>query len=107
QRCEVAPCLRLGVALTPLLFAAEDLRQIPLLLRVVAELDDQRADHRQTERREHRRATALELLTEDEALRGIPARAAHFLRPVRRDPALLRERLMPLHHLVHLEVAVV
>src|SRR5690606_26791128 len=106
ERREVAARVGLRVALAPHLLTAVDLRQEAPLLRLDSELDHQQVDHAQPEGAELPGPGVIELLAEDEARRGIPAGAAVLLGPVRRDPSLRVEDAVPLHDLVHGEVAV-
>src|SRR3546814_3776983 len=60
-----------------------------------AEGVDHRTDHRQAEGREARAVRRLILLVVNVLLSRRPAGAAMFLRPVRRDPALIRQHPVP------------
>jgi len=81
------------------MLAAEDARQEALLLLRRAVLDQQRPDHHDALVGRARHAVLLQLLDPcDELVRGQP-HAAVRLRPCRRDPALCREREVPLAHL--------
>ena len=95
QRREIASGAGLGVALTPKFLGAEDLRKESLLLSVGAKADDQWAHHRQTKHGKRWGSGQLHFLVEDEAARGVPTRATHFLRPVRRDPTFFIENAVP------------
>ena len=95
QRREIASGTGLGVPLAPELLGAQDLRKESPLLLIGSKADDQRADHRKTKHGKLRCTGKLHLLVEDEAPGGIPARAAHFLRPMRRNPTLLVENSVP------------
>src|SRR6185369_4917675 len=107
EACQVGARIRLAVPLAPDLFAGEDFRQKALLLLVGSELDDQRSDHGQAERRERRRVRARQLLAENVALFDDPAAATDFLRPVRRSPSLLVKNPVPAQRVFVLVVAAV
>ena len=107
ERGQIAAGVGLGVALAPDLFAGEDLRQEALLLGVGAELDEERADHEEAERARACGAPA----SSSSSVRmkryvDVEPGPAVLDRPVRRDPALAGQDLVPLHDLVVLEVAV-
>ena len=70
----------------------------------VPNCEQHRRAHRQAERHQRRAAGEAELLLEDVALHHVPAGAAPFLRPRRRDPALLREDAVPAQQLFAREV---
>jgi hypothetical protein len=74
-----------------------------VLLRLAAELHDDRRDHARPERQDRRRAGVGALLLEDVLLDGIPARPAEFLRPGVGHPALPVQRLVPAQVIVLLE----
>ena len=97
---EIGAGARLRIALRPDHRAVEDRRQVPGLLRRGAELDQDRADVMQPLRRQVRRADPRQLLGHDDLLVERRAHAAVLLRPVRRDPALARQRVVPRHQLV-------
>src|SRR5690606_26833957 len=59
-----------------------------------------RAAHRDAEHDQTRRGGEVGFLVVDVFLRNRPAGAAMLLRPVRRDPALLVQGLVPVHDLV-------
>src|SRR6478735_5714481 len=86
-------------------FAAGYARQILLLLRLVAEGVDDRADHADAEGERRRRRMHLQLFVEDVMLHRGPPGAAIFLRPVRTAPPLLVQDAPPGDHLVLREMA--
>src|SRR5262249_32670696 len=95
QRGKVGARARLGITLAPPALSGENLRQMLLLLLVVAEGVDDGADHGDAERQDKGRVGSGAFLAEDVFLRRSPAGAAVFLRPGRGDPALLVERAVP------------
>jgi len=68
-------------------------------LRLGAELDQNRADMIEPLRRHLRRADARQLLGHDDLLVQRRAHAAALFGPMRRDPALARQRAIPRHQL--------
>jgi len=105
QRREVTSRVRLGVALTPKLLAAEDLRKESLLLSIGPKLHDQRTDHRETKYRYPQGADHFQLLVENETLGGVPTRTTELLRPVGRDPSLGVKDLVPFNGLLEIEAS--
>jgi hypothetical protein len=89
------------------LIAGQDLRQKALLLLGGPVLDEQRTDHAQAEGGELRRVGANHLFAEDEAARDVPPGSAVLLGPVRCDPALAVQDLVPLRRFVLVEDAAV
>ena len=71
-----------------------------VLLCLIGEGIEHRADHAEGEGDRCRRAGRIHLLIEDIALDRIPAGAAIFLRPGRRDPALVVQNLLPADEIV-------
>src|SRR5262249_50352132 len=104
QRSKIGTGTRLRKALAPPVVDIGNARQVLLLLRLVAEGVDDRADHADAEGERLRRRIGLQLLVEDVVLHAGPARAAIFLRPVRDAPALLVEDAPPGDHLVLAEM---
>src|SRR6201999_1396101 len=100
ERSEVRTRTRLRKSLAPPVVDIGDARQILLLLLLIAERVDHRADHADAEGERRRRRMHLQLFVEDVALHRGPAGAAMFLRPVRDAPALLVEDAPPGDHLV-------
>src|SRR6266571_4498161 len=97
QRREVAPRVRLGVALTPDLLAREDLRRVPPLLLVRAPGDDRRARHADAEDvQDGRRLRERHLLLEDHLLHEREPGAPGLLRPREPDEAVVVELALPL-----------
>src|SRR5262249_7158907 len=92
---EVGAGARLGVALAPGDLTRSYAGQVLPLLLVGAVHDQDRPDHRHAEAAEGRGADARHLLVEDELFADGHAAAAVFLRPVRRDPTLARQRRAP------------
>ena len=105
QRREVTSRIRLGVALTPKLLAAEDLRKESLLLSIGPKLHDQWTDHRETKYRYPQGADHFQLLVENETLGGVPTRTTELLRPVGRDPSLGVKDLVPFNGLLEIEAS--
>src|SRR5260221_1818134 len=81
DRGKVGAGARLRVALAPPILARQNPRQKLLLLRVVAERVDHRADHGDAKRQRRQRSGARRLLFEHKTLRDRPAGPAIFLRP--------------------------
>src|SRR5690349_762270 len=86
---EVGAGPRLGIALAPPILARQNTGQKLLLLQLIAERIDDRADHGDAERQRRHRAGARGLLLEDKPPGDRPAGPAMFLRPEWRDPALV------------------
>src|SRR5690606_8918486 len=103
ERGEVGAGARLGVALTPDLLARQHRRQETPLLLLRAVADQHRAAHHDAEWNDARRPGQRQLLVEDVFLRQGPAGTAIFLRPVRRDPALAIENLVPADEIITVE----
>ncbi len=96
QRGQVGAGVRLGVALAPDLLAGEDLRGIPLLLRLGPVRDDRGPGHADAEDVEHRRRLRdRHLLVQDHLLHEREALAAVLLRPREPDEAGVVERVLP------------
>ena len=95
ERCKIRPGAGLRVALAPPVLGRENARQVVALLPRAAELHDHRRHHAQAERYEARGAGGGAFLVEEVLLDGGPARAAVLDRPVRGDPALRVEDLLP------------
>ena len=100
ERSEVGAGTGLGEALAPPIVDIGNARQVLLLLLLVAEGIDDRADHADAEGERRRRRIHLQLFVEDVMLYRGPAGAAIFLRPVRDAPALLVEDAPPVDHLL-------
>ena len=96
ERGEVRTGVRLGVPLAPADLAARDLRQVLALLRLVAELQQRRAEHPDAEAVERRAAAERTLfLCEHLALLGREATTAVFARPGRHGPAAFGHAFEP------------
>ena len=96
QRGEVRSGVRLGIALAPADQARGDLRQMLLLLRLVAVLQQRRPEHPDAETRQRRAgADRRHFLAQHLVLGAIEPSAAIFLRPVRHGPALVAHPLEP------------
>ena len=87
QTGQIRTGIRFGIALAPGRIAGDDLRQILLALRVVAETDQRRADHGQSLVGHAADTGAFSLLKINQQLRRRQPHAAVFTRPVRRNPA--------------------
>src|SRR5690606_18776483 len=97
QRCstpagQIRAGARLGITLTPDVFAAEDARQEIRLLRGVATLDQRRPQLVVTEVDHARRADAFQLLVIDQLLAKTQPESAVFTRPGRRAPAVAMQQ---------------
>src|SRR5690606_35320069 len=102
QRGKVGPRPRFGVALAPPVAYADDAgKQAPLLLGA-AEFHEPRAYHGQAERQQAGRPRLEALDLEDQALDGVPARAAERYGPGGRAPAMVGQHAMPAHVVVAL-----
>ena len=90
ERGEVRTRAGLGITLAPANFAADDFRNVLLLLLLVAVLEQRRAEHRNAEGRERRSAFELRhLLTQHARLVLAQPAAAVLFRPFRHGPAAL------------------
>ena len=97
-QCEggkVRTCAGFRVALAPVVFAGQDARQIERLLFGRAVADQCRTAHAESHWRDTRHIRQRALGRPQIALHEVPARAAMFLRPRRRDPALLIQDAVP------------
>ena len=99
ERGEVRPGAGLRKSLAPPVVERGHARQEFLLLRVRAELDDDRTVHGGIEGNRRRHAVELHLLEEDVLLDRSPIAAAPFLRPVVDGPALAVQRLLGRDHI--------
>ena len=95
ERGEVRAGPRLGEALRPRHLAGEDARQVLAALLLGAVEDQRRPQHVGAGAADRRGAGARQLLLEDELLHRAEPAAAVLLRPVRRDPVVLGERVRP------------
>ena len=96
QAGEIGAGARLGITLTPDLVAAEDLWQIPLLLRLGAPMNEGGAEKAHADRAgQDRRAGAEILFVEDHLLHKAGAAPAIFLWPGQADPAGRVHLLLP------------
>ncbi len=100
ERRQVRPGTGLGIALAPPVLYADHARQKAGLLLRAAVFHQHGADHRQAERQQPWRARLEAFHFEDQALQGVPARAAVLDRPVRRAPALVGQDDVPAHVVV-------
>ena len=100
QRREIGAGAGLGEALAPPIVEIGDARQIFLLLRFIAEGDDDRAHHAHPERQWLGRRRLLHLVAEQIGLHRSPSGAAPLLRPVRHRPALGIEDALPGDHVL-------
>jgi len=105
QRREVRTGAGLGEALAPPIVEIRDARQIPPLLRLVAEGDDDRPYHAHAERQRVGRRRLLQFIAKQIGLDRSPAGAAPFLRPCRHRPSLGVEDALPGDDVVLGEVA--
>ena len=94
ERGKIRARARFGIALTPVVFAADNARQIFGLLLGVAELQQDGPDHALARAVIHRRTGAGAFGVEDVGLHRRPAGTAMFLRPRGSRPALADQRLM-------------
>ena len=101
QGGQIGTGARLGIALAPEVFAAENLGQILFLLFLGAAADQAGATHVQAHGNQRRRLGTDQLLREDGPLAHTPAGATEFLRPVRRRPALVVEDALPGQGFLH------
>ena len=97
QRREVGARARLGEALAPHLFAAQDLRQVVGLLRVAALFDQRRARVQRADEvhADVRRTRPGRLFVEDQLLGGRRAAAAELGRPVQARVARVEQPALP------------
>src|SRR3954465_14640834 len=96
QAGEVGAGARFGIALAPDLVAAEDLRQVALLLRLGAPMNEGRAQEAHADRAGQDGGAGGEiLLVENALLHEAGAAAAIFLRPGQPDPAGGMHLLLP------------
>src|SRR6267378_3142006 len=100
ERGQVRARARLRISLAPEVRAVVDARQEALLLGLRAELQQHGRAHPEPERHQRRSLRVATLFLEDVLLHGVPVRPAPFLRPVRRDPALLGEDPVPAQQIV-------
>ena len=96
SRGEVAAGVRLREPLAPDLLGAQDLRQVPLLLRVGPPRDDRRAGHPEADHAEVRgRLGSRELFEEDRLMTVRRAGPAELLRPGEPGVSRLTEAAAP------------
>src|ERR1700757_4420791 len=96
QAGEIGTCIRLGEALAPDLFRAENFWNVPLLLRFGSTGDDGRSNETQAQRVSHgRRLDARHLFPEYGLLHQRGASATVLLRPGNCRPAAFLELPLP------------
>ncbi|MNY02674.1 hypothetical protein D3C86_1352540 [compost metagenome] len=95
DRGQVRTGARLGIALTPPVFSAENARQETRLLFRRTELDDHRGNHVDAKRHDPRRAESGTFFFENVFLHRAPAGAAELHGPTGRQPSALIEQAHP------------